>query len=371
MTMLKTRCIDCNASNASICYEERYYCKSCAQFMLSKLKDEYYKNKTNLGWNINELWEQLHDPNDLHTGDAESFLEEDEIIKDTQGYLDLYYRAIDPKVILRNFIKDKLDNNIDNFINFDFEKLKYDSVYGCKDPDCFDCDNTYIIKAVYQLLFSKTFPAIDDWRNIGSRKHYRGDTLNTFHTLFGREIPGKKGYFYGIERFAPIDENLYNKIRSFKRMVTTLGNFVVLPNYSYWTGRQNVTINTYRGCNNWKDYFDQFMIALETCLCNKSNPDEILYNLIFKRNYEAFIPYQSFDGFVKLANGLLLTDYLDENNHAKNLFTSFNGEVFFHWNYPQKSKEIYLAGVENYISNASKVIKNRGEKMVNLLKEFC
>ena len=369
--MEQHKCIDCGENNATIKYEENYYCKTCARFLLTKLKNSYYNDKSKLGWEINELWEQIHDPYDLHTGDAESFLEEDEIIKDINGELDLYYRTFDPQVILRNFVKDKLDNNIENFVNYDFENLKYDQIYGCKNPEYFDCDNTYIMKAIYQLLFSKAFPAINDWRNIGSGKFYRGDTLNTFHTLFGREIPENRGHFYGIERFAPIDENLYNRIRKFKKSICTLGNFVVLPNYSYWTGRKNVTINTYRGCNNWKDYFDQFMIALENCLTNEKNPDEILYNLVHKRNYEAFNAYSSFDGFVKLANYLLLDDYLDENNHAKNLFTAFDGKVFYHWDKPQKSKELYLEGVDNYITIASKIINNRGQKMVEILKKYC
>jgi hypothetical protein len=366
------KCIDCNSNNATIKYEEKFYCPSCAQFLLTKLKNEYYQNKNISGWKINELWQQLHVcSNNLDTQEAESFLEEDEILKELNEYLDIYYRPIDAKVILRNFIKDNLDNNIDNLIDYDFNNLKYDLVYGCQNPEHFDCDNTYIMKAIYQLLFSQVFPAIDDWRHIGSGKAFRGDTINTFHTLFGREIPEKKGYFYGIEKFAPIDENLYQKIRKFKSTISTIGNFVVLPNYSYWNGRQNVTINTYRGCNNWRDYFDQFMIALEECLCNKSSADQTLYNLIYQRNHQAFEPYTSFDGFVKLANNLLLDDYLDENNHAKNLFTSFDGEVFYHWENPQKVKDIYLAGVENYLTCASKIIQSRSQRMVNLLKELC
>ena len=103
MTMNLNKCIDCNSNNATIKYEEKFYCSSCAQFSLTKLKNEYYQNKNMSGWKINELWQQLHDcSNNLDTQEAESFLEEDEILKELNPDLIVVvaYGKILPKKIL-------------------------------------------------------------------------------------------------------------------------------------------------------------------------------------------------------------------------------------------------------------------------------
>ena len=110
-------------------------------------------------------------------------------------------------------MREKLAGDLRNFKEFDFETLKYDDLFGCMDPQSFDGDDTYIIRAVYVLLFGKAFPDMTDWREIGTGKCYRGDTIHTFHTVFGRPDPARRGHFRGIDRFAPVDDALYERIR--------------------------------------------------------------------------------------------------------------------------------------------------------------
>ena len=209
-----------------------------------------------------------------------------------------------------------------------------------------------------------------DWREIGTGKCYRGDTIHTFHTIFGRPDPEKPGHFYGIDQFLP-DDSLYDRIRSFHKKVCTLGNFVVLPNSAVKGEKSFVTLNTYRGTNHWRDYFDQFMLALEPCLVNNCNADETLYSLVHERNHYAWENYKNQAGFTRLVKALLLDDYLDENGHAKNLFADTNGKVRFHWEKPQPSRGLYLQGVVNYLDYAEKIISNRTDRMIEMLKEFC
>lgn len=109
----------------------------------------------------------------------------------------------DAQTLLRAFVREKLDGDLRNFREFDFEALKGDERFGCADPRKFDGDNTFIIRAVYVLLFGKAFPDMTDWRGIGSGMRYRGDTIHTFHTVFGRADPDRPGHFFGIDRFAP------------------------------------------------------------------------------------------------------------------------------------------------------------------------
>lgn len=364
------KCADCGDENAGIKFQDRFYCKCCANFLMAKLKLRYYAGMKKLGWDIQELWDQLRDPTDLWVGDAESFLEADEICRHQREETALYYRSPDAQNMLQAFVKQKLDGDLRNFKDFDFETLKDDELFGCVNPANFDGDNTYIIRAVYVLLFNRVFPDLTDWREIGTGKSYRGDTIHTFHTIFGRTDPDNPGHFYGIDRFAP-DDDLYERIRRFHKKVCSLGNYVVLPNSAVKCDKGFVTLNTYRGTNDWHDYFDRFMLALEPCLSDKSAADKTLYRLIHERNDFALSNYKSRDGFTRLAKNLLLDDYLDSAGHARNLFADADGKVRFHWEKPQPSREVYLQGVVNYLDHAERIIAGRAERMIEMLKAFC
>lgn len=279
--------------------------------------------------------------------------------------------APDAQTLLREFVRTKLDGDVRNFGSFDFETLKNDAIFGCADPQKFDSDDTCIIRAVYVLLFRKAFPDMSDWREIGTGKPYRGDTIHTFHTAFGRVDPERPGHFYGIDRFAPVDDALYERIRRFHKKICSLGNYVVLPNSAVRENDGFVTLNTYRGTNRWHDYFDQFMLALEPCLGNASDADETLCRLVRERNDSAFAAYRGRGGFVRLVENLLLDDYLDADGHAKNIFADADGKVRFHWERPAPPREVYLRGVTNYLEHAERIISRRAERMVEMLKAFC
>ena len=280
-------------------------------------------------------------------------------------------RLPDAQTLLREFALEKLDGDLRNFKDFDFETLKEDMRFGTAAPKQFDCDNTFIIRAVYVLLWGEVFPDMSDWREIGTGKRYRGDTIHTFHTIFGRADPDAPGHFYGIDRFAPVDAALYDRIRKFWKKMCTLGNYVVLPNATATRRGHAVTLNTYRGTNRWHDYFDQFLLALEPCLSAGSRDDATLCELVHGGNAAAFAAYRSPGGFTRLAQALLLDDYLDDEGHAKNLFADAKGKVRFHWERPQPEREVYFRGVVNFLDHAERIISRRTDRMIELLRPFC
>ena len=266
---------------------------------------------------------------------------------------------------------EKLDGDLRNFRDFELETLKGDPRFGCADPRNFDGDDACIIRAVYVLLWGGVFPDLSDWREIGTGKRYRGDTINTFHTMFGRVNPDEPGHYWGIDRFAPVDDDLYEAIRRFHKQVCSLGNFVILPNVSVGVRGHAVTLNTYRGTNRWHDYFDRFLLALEPCLDDGSRDDGILYELVHEANAPAFAAYRGRGGFARLARELLLDDYLDDAGHAKNLFADDSGKVRYHWENPRPPREVYLRGVRNYLDRAGRIISSRADRMIGMLEKFC
>lgn len=278
----------------------------------------------------------------------------------------------DARKLLQAFTEEKLHGDLRNLKEFDFELLREDRIFGCRNPEDFDADDTFIIRAIFILLFRNVFPEMTDMGSVGRSRSYRGDTIHSFHTIFGRPIPGREGHFNGIEHFAPIEEELYERIRRFHKKGRTLGNFVVLPNIPLQTGKEFLTLNTYRGTSCcYRDYFDRFLLALEPCLTKESRKDRILYKLVHCQNKRAFAPYREKDGFVHLAQALLLDDFLNEEGSAANLFADAAGNVCFHWENPRPPREKYLQGVINYLDRAEKTISARSNRMILLLQEFC
>ena len=112
------------------------------------------------------------------------------------------------KDLILQFIDEKLDGNIENLSNFDLLLLSEDRKFGCNKRS-FDCDDTNIARAIYVIVFEDVWPELS-YESFVSKK-YRGDTINTFGTLFG-EID--KGVIKGFDKIAK-DSDLRPKVLDF------------------------------------------------------------------------------------------------------------------------------------------------------------
>ena len=92
------------------------------------------------------------------------------------------------KNLVQEFTAEYLDADIDNLASFDFCLLEQDKRFGCPGRN-FDHDDTNIAKALYIIIWSDLIPNLS-FDNIGTGCLYRGDTLNTFNTLFGKDYNG-------------------------------------------------------------------------------------------------------------------------------------------------------------------------------------
>ena len=264
--------------------------------------------------------------------------------------------AKDPRQFLRGFIDEVLSGEIEKFRSFDFKQLKDNDKYGCPGRN-FDCDDSEIIRAVYVVLWGELLPGLR-MDNFGYRKQYRGDTMNTFHTMFGRETEEKPGSFAGLEKYAPSDE-LREKVRHFGRTYTVLGNYTVLPNFY----ARQTTLNCYRGTNKWHDFFDIFLAELRKVLTGAGDQDDTLKELVQVNSF-CFRNFQGEDGVKRLVDGLFLNGYCCENTSQVRQIFSMN----HHWK-DVSARERYLEDAEHYLENAGKIISSRTEKMLCALKE--
>ena len=262
-------------------------------------------------------------------------------------------RLSPPAQLVADFVEERLGGDIEQLATFDLSQLKGDKKFGCPGR-AFDCDDTNLSRAVYCLVFGDVFPAM----NLGTLTDYtfRGDTLNTYNTMFGR--PDEASHHPGLDRYAP-PPALSEKVRAFHERYHTIGNMMPLP--CVMIGRQS--INTYRGTHPvWRDFLDRFLSALRPILLGeKDGVDKGLAELV-AANMPPLQPYCSAEGFTRLMEGLMLTDYLGADGQPV-----VNSKGFYFWR-KANARDEYLAEAERYIRFATAVIDRRAAKITETLK---
>ena len=257
------------------------------------------------------------------------------------------------KKILLDFIGEILNGDLNAIRKFDFKTLQNDRKYGCPDRN-FDCDDTNIMRAVYTVLWGHVLPDLN-MENMGWGKAYRGDTINTFHTMFGREIPERPGYFAGAEKYSPTDP-FREKIRRFGKLCSCIGNYVVLPNRI----AAGTTLNCYRGTNEWHDFFDRFLMNLHQALTQKMIPDPTLKQLIEVNDF-CFRKFYGKEGFRCFTENLLLNGYCGCHGEPELVF-----HLNYHWMNEQEPEQ-YFHDAELYLDCAERIILNRADKICEQL----
>lgn len=91
-------------------------------------------------------------------------------------------RIITEKII--SFTNKYLDGDIDRIATFSLSKLWNDPEFGCPKPRRYDNDDTELMRCIYVLIFSDVWPGLT--LESLERYEYRGETMNTYNTLFGQ-----------------------------------------------------------------------------------------------------------------------------------------------------------------------------------------
>ena len=257
------------------------------------------------------------------------------------------------KSLITSFVEERLQGNLNELVYFDFAQLRGDKKYGVCSGGSFDCDNTNLSNAIYLLVFE------DVWNDlsISSLENglYRGDTINSFNTTFGKA--DVTGGFAGLNRFN-LDESLRQRVLKFHSLYHTVGNFMVLPNARV----AGHTMNTFRGSyNQWRDYIDKFLEALHFALTSPQSANNELFHQLIAANIKDFEPYYHQEGFELLMDKLLLNDCIDQDGMPKQLF-----DVVYHWD-KRLTGDLYLGHANQYLDFSESFIEKRGAKMVKIL----
>lgn len=257
--------------------------------------------------------------------------------------------------LVRKFVAEELRGQLDALADYDLSALEGHPLYGAPGRT-FDTDDCNLVRALFDVLYAHALPGLS-LSAIGTGRAYRGDTLNTFHTLFGRPIPDGPGRYAGLERHHPSDA-LRARADAFHRTYHTLGNLAPLPNRSL--GR--LTFNTYRGTHTeWRDAFPAFLQNLRLALLADPAADPTLCRLV-ELNAEAFRDFRAPDGLARFARRLDLDDYLDPATGLP--IAHYAPNAYF---IPQ-SNDAYFASADRYLTIAPLLIRRRAERMLDRLR---
>lgn len=257
--------------------------------------------------------------------------------------------------LVRKFVAEELHGQLDALADYDLATLEGHPLYGAPDRT-FDTDDCNLVRAIFDLLYADALPGLS-LSTLGTGRAYRGDTLNSFHTLLGRPLPDHPGRFAGLERHRPSDD-LRTRAATFHHTYHTIGNLAPLPNRSL--GR--LTFNTYRGTHPaWRDAVPPFLQNLRLALLADPAADPTLCRLV-EHNAEAFRDFRTPDGLARFAQRLDLDDYIDPASGLAIPHYAPNA----HW--LAQSNDAYSAAVDRYLTIAPRLIQRRAERMIARLR---
>ena len=260
---------------------------------------------------------------------------------------------MNPTELVTRFIEEKLGGDITQLVSFPLGNLWNDNMYGCPNRN-FDSDDTELMRAIYCLVFSEVWEHLS-MDNLGDGK-LRGDTLNTYNTLFSQPWN---------EKFTSIwnpDKELLAKMKKFQKTCYTIGNMAVLPDrrIGEWS------INKHRGCHNeWHDYEDRFLDALYKVLTGDACRDLDLDELV-ELNKEDFKPFYGKDGWTKFIEGNILLDYVDAN-----YVPVVRSKGYTYWRSGYTNRDRFIAECHRYIDESTKNINSRAKIIIDRISNIC
>lgn len=256
--------------------------------------------------------------------------------------------------LLRTFKDIVLDGEMDRLLTYCFDDLKMVKRFSTPDnEEIFDCDNLKISKAIYCILWGHIFDIkngeIGSWDTKTEKCVFRGDTINSFNTLFGDDSYGQIA-FRARNRKLDTDFYLWKDVVAFYREYHTIGNFILLPNKG--------NVNGNRVSSQIGDYFDLFLLDL--CKYKKKPLENHKLCTILKQNDF----YEREDVFLILKDEFFLDEFFDDQYNPKNVFGLGKRSYKFF----EKNQDKYKEFAKNYIELAEKIIFRRSLKMIDVLK---
>ena len=250
------------------------------------------------------------------------------------------------KKLIKSFINEKLDGDIDKLPDFDFTTLKDDNYYGDCKGFAFAVEKCNIVQAIMSVVFDELWPDL----TMDSIEHYTYtvNKINRSQYLFGANILDT--YFKGLQKFNPSKE-LHERCVKVYYLLERIGNMWILPK----------GIDVDKDTAIYHGYADLYLQDLYKVMADKLARATALKGQVYGAR-EQMGHLQGDEGFKALAKGLILDDYLDENDKPKDVlphvWSMMNG----------LTKEEYFNAVDDYCCFMERFAEKRGKLIEEKLK---
>ena len=219
-----------------------------------------------------------------------------------------------------------------------------------------------ITQAIYIIvwgdIYELTFNQLGSWgRTVDRQYSFRGDTMNSFNSVYGDECVIAKRY--------ELNDTLMNMVKDYHKLYHSIGNFIVIPN------RMNVNskrANYY----SIQDFYDSFIgVIYQFCYPEKNTEYSVYYDElspVLEKNkeytaikFETWIEKFFLESY--LANGVPFNvfgidlqmrkkEYIGRNRRSKDAFYS---------------KDEYVLLAKNYYEISKQIIDYRAKKIVGII----
>lgn len=250
--------------------------------------------------------------------------------------------------LLLDFIKEKLDGEIDNLINFDFYSLKDDQKYGPLIGQG-SSENFAIIKSIMEVAFGDYWPDLNV-ESLDNCIYQTGMLIN-----HGRLLGGLgDGSGITAQEVCGVKDHIKELAKEIHFLDGTIGNYVVWPNKGM--------LSRFHDDYKMRGYIDRLFIAIYEVMSNAPKQNYDVRNLLYK-NRKLMADYKGEDGFRKFMKISLLEAFLDENGKPRLFFegVSISARDFNPFR--------LSPAIEEYHAFFSKAIPARTRAIIALLKE--
>lgn len=214
-------------------------------------------------------------------------------------------------------------------------------------------------RAIYVLIWgndNNEYKLPDcSFENIGTGLKYRGDTLNTFNTLFDKKI-------WWANEIEFEDKDFVDLVNDFKKIYLTIGNFLILPNKVPVGKAGTSSLNCYRG-RIFRDYYDLFLDEFRKCFLESE--EKTKYEFLQTLYDENKFYFDEINTFEKFVNMNFLKGYFKDGDARK--LNVVSREKMTHKN--SANIDSYKEFAKLYIETVTPIIKNRSKEMIKILEK--
>lgn len=256
----------------------------------------------------------------------------------------------DEKQLIRDFISERLNGDINRLADYRFDTLIEDNKYGHKAGPSVWYNNT-IVRAIFSLTFE------DMWPDLGvetlDNYTYQIAPIIHYQRLFGANI--NQRHFLGLDKFRNIvSDELIDKACAVVNQCDTIGNLLIWPN--------NTAMSQLYDDWKMRGYFDRMMQAIYASMTGDGKENDDIKAALYD-NRSLMRKFQGRDGFERFVQHQLLNEFVDEDFKPLSLFKGIsNAAKDFN---PRDLPE----AINEYYDFCMRFIPHRSSKIIEILKQ--